>query len=160
MKLLSKNLTNKKLTLIQVMAWRHQDKSQAISHHLNQYWPRSVSPYGITRPQWVEVYLIKYAQFFCALFWFGDCFTILGGCKSFAYSSFSTRASVAAVLSRYLCVSSCLWVNTLRPRQNGRHFADDTFKRIFFNENVRISINFHWNLFLRFQSTIFHHWFR
>ena len=32
-------------------------------------------------------------------------------------------------------------VNTLRPRQNGRHFADDTFKRIFINENVRISIN-------------------
>ena len=31
--------------------------------------------------------------------------------------------------------------NTLRPRQNGRHFADDTFKRIFMNENVRISIN-------------------
>ena len=32
-------------------------------------------------------------------------------------------------------------LNTLRPRQNGRHFADDTFKRIFMNENVRISIN-------------------
>ena len=31
-------------------------------------------------------------------------------------------------------------INTLRPRQNGRHFADDTFKRIFLNENVRISI--------------------
>ena len=31
-------------------------------------------------------------------------------------------------------------VNTLRPRQNGRRFADVTFKRIFFNENVRISI--------------------
>ena len=31
-------------------------------------------------------------------------------------------------------------LNTLRPRQNGRHFADDTFKRIFMNENVRISI--------------------
>ena len=30
--------------------------------------------------------------------------------------------------------------NTLRPRQNGRHFADDTFKRIFLNENVGISI--------------------
>ena len=30
---------------------------------------------------------------------------------------------------------------TLKPRQNGRHFADDTFKRIFLNENVRISIN-------------------
>ena len=30
--------------------------------------------------------------------------------------------------------------NTLRPRQNGRPFADDTFKCIFLNENVRISI--------------------
>ena len=28
----------------------------------------------------------------------------------------------------------------MRPRQNGRRFADDTFKRIFLNENVRISI--------------------
>ena len=33
-----------------------------------------------------------------------------------------------------------LFLNTLRPRQNGRRFADDTFKRIFRNENVRISI--------------------
>ena len=31
-------------------------------------------------------------------------------------------------------------VNTLRPRQNGRHFADDPFKRIFLNETLRISI--------------------
>ena len=30
--------------------------------------------------------------------------------------------------------------NTLRPRQNGRHFADDIFKCIFLNENVWISI--------------------
>ena len=29
--------------------------------------------------------------------------------------------------------------NSLRPRQNGRLFADDTFKRIFVNENIRIS---------------------
>ena len=31
--------------------------------------------------------------------------------------------------------------NTLRPRQNGRHFPDDTLKRNFMNENARISIN-------------------
>ena len=31
-------------------------------------------------------------------------------------------------------------LNTLRPRQNGRLFADDTFKRIFLNENDRIPI--------------------
>ena len=30
--------------------------------------------------------------------------------------------------------------NTLRPRQNGRHFTDDTFEHIFLNENVWISI--------------------
>ena len=41
---------------------------------------------------------------------------------------------MVAILSRHLCV------NTLRPRQNARHFADDTFKHIFFNENFRISI--------------------
>ena len=31
-------------------------------------------------------------------------------------------------------------VNTLRPRQNGRHFPDDIFKCIFLNENVWISL--------------------
>ena len=31
-------------------------------------------------------------------------------------------------------------VNTLRPRQNGRHFTDDIFKCIFLNENVWIPI--------------------
>ena len=31
-------------------------------------------------------------------------------------------------------------VNTLRPRQGGRHFPDDIFKRIFLNENVWILI--------------------
>ena len=29
-------------------------------------------------------------------------------------------------------------VNSLRPRKNGRLFADDTFKRIFLNENITI----------------------
>ena len=31
-------------------------------------------------------------------------------------------------------------VNSLRPRGNRRHFADDIFKCIFLNENVLISI--------------------
>ena len=31
-------------------------------------------------------------------------------------------------------------INSSPPGQNGRHFTDDTFKRIFLNENVRISI--------------------
>ena len=48
---LSMNLTDDKSTLVQVMVWCHQ----ATSHYLNQCWPRSMSPYGITRPQWVNV---------------------------------------------------------------------------------------------------------
>ena len=34
------------------------------------------------------------------------------------------------------------FANTLRPRQNGRHFADDLFKCIFLNENAWISLAF------------------
>ena len=37
--------------------------------------------------------------------------------------------------------SHLLCFNTLRPRQNGRHFPDDIFKWIFLNENVWILIN-------------------
>ena len=36
---------------------------------------------------------------------------------------------------------SPLWVITLRPRQNGHHFADDTFNRIFLNE-IEFSLKF------------------
>ena len=32
------------------MAWCHQAKS----HYLSQCWPRSLSSYGVTRPQWVK----------------------------------------------------------------------------------------------------------
>ena len=39
-----------------------------------------------------------------------------------------------------ICVWTNGWVNTLRPRPNRRHFADDIFKCIFLNENVWISL--------------------
>ena len=42
--------------------------------------------------------------------------------------------------TRCILIGISVLHNTLRPRQNGRRFADDTFKRIFLNENVRISI--------------------
>ena len=51
-------------------------------------------------------------------------------------------------------------VNILRPRQNGRHFADDIFKCIFVNENARVSIKISKLLFLMIQLTIFQHRFR
>ena len=44
------NLTDDKSTLVQVMAWCRQ----ATSHYLSQCWPSSMSPYSVTRPQWVK----------------------------------------------------------------------------------------------------------
>ena len=44
------NLSNAKSTLVQVMAWC----CQAASHYLNQCSPRSLMPYCVARPQWVN----------------------------------------------------------------------------------------------------------
>ena len=49
----SRDLSDDKSTLVQVMAWYRQ----ASSHYLNQCWPRSLPPYGITWPQWVKFYM-------------------------------------------------------------------------------------------------------
>ena len=45
------DLTDNKSTLVQVMAWCRQ----AASHYLGQCGLSFLSPYGITRPQWVNV---------------------------------------------------------------------------------------------------------
>ena len=47
---MSLDFTDDQSTLVQVMAWCRQ----ATSHYLSQCWPRSMSPYGVTRPQWVK----------------------------------------------------------------------------------------------------------
>ena len=50
LKWMPQDLTDDKSTLVQAMAWCRQ----ATSHYLNQCWPRSPTPYGATRPQWVK----------------------------------------------------------------------------------------------------------
>ena len=47
---MSLDFTDDQSTLVHVMAWCRQ----ATSHYVSQCWPRSLSPYGITRPQWVN----------------------------------------------------------------------------------------------------------
>ena len=47
---MSMDFTDDQSTLVQVMTRCHQ----ATSHYLSQCWPRSLSPYGVTRPQWVN----------------------------------------------------------------------------------------------------------
>ena len=48
------DFTDDKSTLAQVLAWCRQ----ATSHYLSQCWPRSLTPYGVTRPQWVNTLIV------------------------------------------------------------------------------------------------------
>ena len=52
-----------KSTLVQVMAWCRQ----ATSHYLSQCWPRSLSTYGVNRPQWVNRFSIDSPDHFVCL---------------------------------------------------------------------------------------------
>ena len=47
---MSLDFTDDQSTLVQVMVWC----CRATSHYLSQWWPRSLSSYGVTRPEWVE----------------------------------------------------------------------------------------------------------
>ena len=62
---------------------------------------------------------------------------------------------------RWFCSGlNVLTINTLRPRQNGRHFQT-TFSNVFsWMKMYEFRLKFHWTLFLRVQLTISQHWFR
>ena len=47
---MSLDFTDNQSILVHVMAWWRL----ATSHYVSQCWPRSLSPYGVTRPQWVN----------------------------------------------------------------------------------------------------------
>ena len=63
-----------------------------------------------------------------------------------AFDWFSSRSIATHLLvtqgmtAKPLSGHGFIFLNTLRPRQNGCHFADNIFKCIFLNENVWISI--------------------
>ena len=48
---MSRDITDDKSTLVQVMSWCRQ----ATSHYLSQCWPSSMSPYDVTRPRWAKI---------------------------------------------------------------------------------------------------------
>ena len=50
------NLTDDRSTLVQIMVWCHQ----ATTHYLSQCWPWSMSPYGVTKPQYVKLVIISH----------------------------------------------------------------------------------------------------
>ena len=59
--------------------------------------------------------------------------------------------AAADALAPNIMVTQVGQLNTLRPIQNDvRHFTEDIFKRILFNESVRISIPFSLKFVLKF----------
>ena len=56
---MSVDFTDDQSTLVQVMAWCRQ----AASHYLSQCWPRSLMPYGVTRPQWVKDEMVWWSSY-------------------------------------------------------------------------------------------------
>ena len=142
------------------MAWC----CQATSHYLSQCSPISLSPYGITRPQWVLVLRqipIYWFSFFCSndsachsyrrsympchirhagfaqqniRWWSGwrfiQCCPPVGGVVRLSPGS---GKHFGKIFFLYI-------INSLSPRQNGRHFPGDICKCIFLYENIWILI--------------------
>ena len=74
-------------------------------------------------------------------------FCVLISKNSFNGAIYMYITAVAADFRYFECrFQASLCINTLRPRQDGRHFADDIFKCIFLNKNVwmpiKISLKF------------------
>ena len=53
-----------------------------------------------------------------------------------------------------------IWMNTLRPRQNGRLFQTIFSNAFSWMKMYEFRLRFHWSSFLISLSTIFQHWFR
>ena len=73
-------------------------------------------------------------------------FASFGSTSRFKYNPGTNQYTVWHVSVSFMINHIFYWfwnsstINTLRPRQNGPHLADYTFKCIFFKENVRILI--------------------
>ena len=64
------------------------------------------------------------------------------------------------VLPMHICVTRPPWVNTLRPRQNGCHMADNILTLIFWKKIATFLLKSHWILFPRVELTMNQLWFR
>ena len=141
------------------MAWC----CQATSHCLDQYRPSSLLPYGITMGKCVMFRVGLFIMLFInsitnlVALWYSISSPvvipnlnamIMPSLVSYMqpiYHWWSWSDNIDINLNDHqdgcnVGYSSETHLNTLRSRQNGRHLADNTFKCIFLNENVIISI--------------------
>ena len=71
-----------------------------------------------------------------------------------------TKVNLRSDLEVLKDITHLAFFNTLRTRQNGRHFTDDIFNAFSWMKMYDFRLRFHWSLFLRVQLTISQHWFR
>ena len=88
-----------------------------------------------------HMYVVLWIKSINLLFPFNVCLFYESRLEKLIFKSFGRI--MYSIMRRFLYqVQICNWVgsslNTLRPRQNGRHFPDNVFKCIFLNENVWI----------------------
>ena len=105
------NPSDDKSTLVQVMAWCRQ----AASHYLSQCCPRSLSPYGVTRPQWVkenihEIYIFYFRSIYssvCVDGWFSSWLYCLNKIDPDTLCSLHSYFTICYLSNKTLLGSTC-----------------------------------------------------
>ena len=143
---ISQDLADDKSILVQVMAWCRQ----ATSHYLSQCWPRSMSPYVITRPQWVNRKQAQINVFQMSGVSFPVCTTrtmgLLPNRNSLSQIIWnlihliSKPVVTCQIGTRSMYGNGVLSFDTLKSEHNGRHIAEYIFKCISLKENFCILI--------------------
>ena len=135
---MSVDLADDKSTVVQVMAWC----LEATSHYLSQCWPRLVSLYGITRPQWVKA---KSNSSKC-----GDVLVPndnIWPCKIKFHSKYYCPILCDTVRCHYHMISFHIETETKWLPLYKWHFSN-AFPRI---KIIHYWFKFHWNLFPRIE---------
>ena len=121
---MSLDLNDDKSALVQVMAWCRQ----ATSHYLSQFWPRYLSPYGITTPNWVKEYVSNFVMNLIGLF-------------SFAVEK--EHIKIYQYEHNY-CISIlkhtiCNWGSWIRVPPGLSYFSPHKISCFFFSRNLQLS---------------------
>ena len=78
--------------------------------------------------------------------------------KMFPFDDFIME--VETIIPWSITVKNLRYLNTLRPRQDGCHFADKVANAFSWMKMHQFWLRFHWSLIPRVQLTIYQHWFR
>ena len=99
---MSLDFTDDQSTLVQLMTWCRQ----ATNHYLSQCWLRSLSLYGITRPEWVNTTIVSEYNYFLSDFIFSfilEKYIISNGLRSpLLYITATNSASIQEFMTQGL----------------------------------------------------------